>query len=143
MKNTGVILGLALLIAGVVAMQWYRTGSAANSDPLEKAAARLNATFPKPYVDGLVMEHAHADGKRLVIDIRFPDVHLAQLSQKKIPSIREQEAGDLVEATCMAADFRELLHDGYSVARRFLDKDHMQIFEVAVSERDCTPEVVE
>ncbi|MBS0462098.1 MAG: hypothetical protein JSS41_06455 [Proteobacteria bacterium] len=99
-------------------------------DP-QHIATKINAGLPKPYVDGLVVQHAHADGKRMVIDIRIPFAAAAQIDAAKLPRMREQEQGDLNIAACTDADLKALMDAHYGVSRRFLDKDGKTVFEIA------------
>lgn len=94
-------------------------------------AAKINTGLPKPYVDGLVVQAAHADGKRVVIDIRIPFATAAQIDPKKLPLMRNQEQGDLNIAACTDADLKALMDAHYGVSRRFVDKDGKTVFEIA------------
>ncbi|HEY2344617.1 MAG TPA: hypothetical protein VGH80_01900 [Xanthomonadaceae bacterium] len=106
-------------------------------DP-EHVAAKINQGVPKPYVDGLVIQHAHVDGKRLVVDIRIPFATVAKLDPKKLPFMRTQEQGDLNIAACKDDDLHELMKKSYEVSRRFLDKDGKLVFEiVAMKAPNC------
>ena len=105
-------------------------------------ADRLNQSMPKPYVDGLVMESVHAVGNALVTEIRIPDVRVNQFDAEKIPLIQKQETGDLVQAACTTPELRALMHGHFQISRRFVDQDRRQIFELAVSEANCTPVMI-
>lgn len=98
-------------------------------DP-EHVAAKINQSLPKAYADGLQMQHAHADGKRLVIDIRIPFATVAKLDPAKLPIIRNQEQGDLNIAGCNDPDYKALIDANYQVARRFIDRDGKPVFEL-------------
>ena len=102
-------------------------------------AARINLQLPRPYVDELVMDHAHVDGNRLVVDIRIPDITIKQLDPKKIPLIHRQEQSDLNEQACADSDMASLLRDKAEVARRFVDRDRATIFEIVVNVPKCKP----
>ena len=143
MNNKALIAGVVLLVAVAGVLQWRHTGGVSGADALKRAADKANLTLPRPYVNGLVFEHAHVVGDRLVTDVYIPDIRLAQLDQKKLPMIHRQEQGDLIESACADPEQRALLRDKAQVARRFLDQEHKLIFEIAASEADCKPKVVE
>ena len=118
-------IGLVALVAALAACK----PTPAPIDP-EHVAAKLNQSLPKPYADGLQMQHAHADGKRLVVDIRIPFATVAKLDPAKLPIIRNQEQGDLNVAGCNDPDYKALMDAHFTVARRFLDKDGKTVFEL-------------
>jgi hypothetical protein len=152
MKNTGAIVGVIVLVGAAAAAQWFYSGGrtpaagapgASAPAALRAAAAKIAPTLPRPYVSTLVFEAARAENDRLVIDVHITDIRLAQMDKSKIPQIQKQELGDLAVAACADPDQRALLRAGYRVARRFLDQDHKLVFEVAATEKDCGPRVVE
>ncbi|MBS0194074.1 MAG: hypothetical protein JSR34_07485 [Proteobacteria bacterium] len=101
-------------------------------------AAKIQHTLPKPYNDGLVVERAHAEGKRLVIDIRIPFATVARIDPAKLPIMRNQEQGDINIAACNDPDLKALMDHHYEVSRRFLDKDGKPVFEiVAMKAPNC------
>ena len=140
MKHKAAVLGVGLLLAAGIAAAWLGIRYAADARigaELAHVAAKANLRLPRPYVDELVMERAHVDGKRLIVDIRIPDIHRKDLNPKKIPLIQRQEQIDLNTAACADPDFAALLQRKAEVARRFLDADRKLIFEIAATVPDC------
>jgi hypothetical protein len=138
MKRKLILIGIVLLVAGALATAWRLT-RIPNRPELEPIAAKINVLLPRPYVDELVMEHAHVEGNRLVVDIRIPDVRMKQLDPKKIPLIHRQEQGDLNNAACDDADLAAAMKLKSEVARRFLDRDGKTIFEITAVPIVCKP----
>jgi hypothetical protein len=143
MKNKLIVPGLILLIGAAVGLQWYRTREPSGNELLDRTAEKLNKDMPRPYVNGLLFENAHVAGDRLVIDVFIPDIRLTQIDVTKLPMIRNQEQGDLVDAACADPDLRKLMDSKVRVARRFLDQHHKVIFELSVSSSDCLPKAIE
>lgn len=126
--------------ARIVAMAALAAALAACHQPVdpEHVAAEINKTLPKAYADQLVMQHAHAEGKRLVIDIRIPFATVAKLDPAKLPVIKNQEQGDLNIAACSDPALKSLMDLHYEVSHRFLDKDGKTVFEiVAMKAPNC------
>ncbi|HTA64583.1 MAG TPA: hypothetical protein VK753_03685 [Xanthomonadaceae bacterium] len=136
MKQHSVLTRIASLTVVAIVTMWISACVQKGSE-LDQAAADINKDLPKPYVDELVMEHAHVDGNRLVVDIRIPDIRIAQMNPKKLPLIRNQEQGDLNLAACNDPSLRDLMKHKHDVARRFLDRDGKTIFELVAMFHDC------
>jgi hypothetical protein len=132
--SAGVFLVAAMATLSLAACNGWGSGNAAE---LASVATKINKTLPKKYVDELVMEHAHVDGNRLVVDIRIPDASIKQLKQDKIPLIQRQEQGDLNLQVCADPDLASLIKHKSQVARRFLDRDGKTIFEIVATVPDC------
>jgi hypothetical protein len=108
-----------------------------NRAALQAAADLDNPHLPKPYADGLIVEHEQVEGNRLVTEIRIPDVGLDSLKQDMLATMQRQEQGDLIAAACKNKPLKALLQSKAELSRRFLDKDRKLIFEVVVSSADC------
>ncbi len=104
----------------------------------EAAIAATNATLPAPYRDGLVTELARADGKDVVLDIRFAEARVAQLAAK--PQLRDALQADEAQAMpelCGDAALKPFIDAGGGVRRRFIDADGELFFEVRLTPADC------
>ena len=140
MKHKAAFPGVALLVIGGIVLAWLAIRYLADariSAELARVAAKTNLQLPRPYVDELVMEHAHVDGYRLVIDIHIPDIQRKDMNPKKLLRIQRQEQIDLNTAACADPDFAALLQHKAEVAHRFLDADRKLIFEIAATVPDC------
>lgn len=128
------------LAPGVVAVAPSDAGAPLaidNHAALQAAADQDNPHLPKPYTDGLIVEHEQVEGNRLVTEIRIPDVGLDSLKKEMLAVMQRQEQGDLVTVACKDRQLKSLLQSKAEVSRRFLDKDHKLIFEVVVAPADC------
>ena len=104
----------------------------------QTAIDAVNATLPAPYIDGLVTERAWAGGTDIVLDIRFAEARVAQLSLK--PELRDMLQGDeqnVIVELCDDPALGDYLKDGGVVRRRFIDADGELFFEVRLNGRDC------
>jgi hypothetical protein len=131
MKSVVVRTAVATLVLALAACK------PAPIDP-EHVAAKINRGLPQPYAKELVFQHAHAEGRRLVMDIRIPFATVAKLDPKKLPIMRNQEQGDLNIAVCQDPDLEALMKDHYDVSRRFIDRNGKTVFElVAMKAPTC------
>jgi len=104
----------------------------------ETAITATNATLPAPYRDGLVTELARAEGKDVVLDIRFAEARVAQIAAK--PQLRDALRADEAQAMpelCGDAALKPFIDAGGSVRRRFIDADGELFFEVRLTPADC------
>ncbi|MBS0213463.1 MAG: hypothetical protein JSR26_09860 [Proteobacteria bacterium] len=107
-------------------------------DP-QHVAAKIQSTLPKPYVDGLVIQRAHAQGKRLVFDLRIPYASIDTIDLTKLPAMHQQELVALNNAICHDPDLEHLLERHYEISRRFLDRNGKQVIEVVASNAPYCP----
>ena len=112
--------------------------------PVELASRAVVAEFqrglPRDYGNGLVLESVSLQGTQIVMLIRSTKLGLDTAARDKLrfeQARRDEKA--LMLPFCRNPDVRNLLDQGITLRRRYLDTQGRLFFDITLAASDCRP----
>jgi hypothetical protein len=143
-----VILLIALGLGLAAAALWQRYSPEARAQAQSRAVAdavlaEFGKDLPKPFGEGLVLEHIAFEGKQLVFIIRSTSRLAADAVRdpQSLDAVRAAEQAQMV-AFCKNDDLLYLLSRGMVATRRFVDSKGDRFFDVSITGADCAKTLV-
>lgn len=135
------LIALGFGLAAAALWQRYRPEAqlqARNRAVADEVLAAFGKDLPKPFGEGLVLEHVMFEGRHLVFIIRSTS-RLATESARDPQRLRAVQAAEQEQmvAFCKNDDLVYLLSRGMVATRRFVDAKGDRFFEVSITGADC------
>jgi hypothetical protein len=138
-----VALLIALGLGLVAAALWQRYSPEARQQAQTRAVAdavlaEFARDLPKPFGQGLVLEHVGFEGTQLVFVIRSSTRRVADAVRdpQSLEAVRAAEQAQMV-AFCRNDDLLYLLARGMVATRRFVDSKGDRFFDVSITGAEC------